>query len=91
MRHYWTNLLMNIYGKKQIVYWVQTFSIQSLFVSIQFEIIRIVHDRPHITVIKFLPLSYIFAGQPKRLITTQELHSGRLVFKHFQCFVNNIE
>jgi len=50
MRHYLTILYMNIYGKKQIVYWAQTFSIWLLFVSIQFELDQIVCDRPNITV-----------------------------------------
>jgi hypothetical protein len=38
------------YSKKRIVYQVQTFGIQSLFLSIQFEIYQIVCDRPNITV-----------------------------------------
>jgi len=36
--------------KKQIVYWAQKFGIWSLFVSIQFKIDRIVHDKLNITV-----------------------------------------
>jgi hypothetical protein len=39
---------MNIYGKKQIVYWVQTFGIQS--VSIRFKLDRIFFDRLNIAV-----------------------------------------
>ncbi len=35
----------NIYGKKQIVLWAKKIGIWSLFVSIQFEIDQIVHDR----------------------------------------------
>jgi len=41
---------MNIYSKKWIVYWAQMFGIRSLFVSIWFELHRIVHDRLNITV-----------------------------------------
>ncbi len=40
--HYSTNLLTNIYGKKPIVFEVQTFGIWSLFVLIRFELDRIV-------------------------------------------------
>jgi hypothetical protein len=50
MRHDSSNLLMNIYGKKQIVYWVQTFGIWSLFVSIWLKINWIVCDRLNIAV-----------------------------------------
>ena len=45
MKHLLTNLLMNIYSKKQIFYWVQTFSNQLQFVLIQFEIDRIFCER----------------------------------------------
>ena len=50
MRCYLTNLKANIYGKKQIVYWALTFGIWSLFVSFQFKLNQIVHDRPKIKV-----------------------------------------
>jgi hypothetical protein len=50
MRHYSSNLWTNIYGKTQLVYWVQKFCIWLLFVSIQFEIDWIVFDRPNIVV-----------------------------------------
>jgi hypothetical protein len=42
--------LKNIYSKKLIVYWVQKFGIQSLFVLIQFEIDQVFNDRANITV-----------------------------------------
>jgi hypothetical protein len=41
---------MNIYGKKQIVYWAKKIAIQSLFVSIKYEIDRKVFDTPNIAV-----------------------------------------
>jgi len=41
---------MNILGKKWIVYQAKNFGIWSLFVSIRFEIDRIVHDRLNIAV-----------------------------------------
>jgi hypothetical protein len=34
MRHYLTNILTNIYGTKQIVYRVQTFSIVTICINI---------------------------------------------------------
>jgi hypothetical protein len=49
MRHYLTNLLMNIYSKMNSLL-VQTFGIQSLFRSIQFELDQIVNGRPNIAV-----------------------------------------
>jgi hypothetical protein len=39
---------LNIYGIKQIVYQAKKFGIQSLFISIQFKIERIVHAWPNI-------------------------------------------
>ena len=48
MRHYSTNLLTNMK-----VYWVQAFSIWSLFILIQFELDRIVRSRLNITVTQF--------------------------------------
>jgi hypothetical protein len=50
MRYYLANLCTNIYGKKQTVYWVQTFGNLSLFVLIGLELDRIVHDGPNIEV-----------------------------------------
>jgi hypothetical protein len=45
------NQLFNKYlQQKKIVYRVQTFGISSLFISIQFELDQIVHDRPNIAV-----------------------------------------
>jgi hypothetical protein len=42
--------LSKIYGKKQIVFWAEKFGIRSLFLSIEFEIDQIVHDRLNISV-----------------------------------------
>ncbi len=50
MSHYLSNLWTNISGKKWIVYQSKKFSIQSLFILIQFKIDQIVCDRPNITV-----------------------------------------
>jgi hypothetical protein len=50
MRQYLTNLLTNICSKKGIVYQVRTFSIQSLFVLIQFELDQIFNDKLNIAV-----------------------------------------
>ncbi len=61
MRHYLTNLLMNIYGKKWIVYQVQTLGIQSLLVLIQFKLDQIVHDRPNI------PVTYFYGDWHERV------------------------
>jgi len=46
--HYLSNLWMNISGKKWIVYQAKKIGIQSLFISIWFEIDQIVCDRPNI-------------------------------------------
>ncbi len=45
-----TNLIMNIYGKKLIVYLVETFSIWSLYALIWFELDRILGERLNIAV-----------------------------------------
>jgi hypothetical protein len=50
MRHYLPIFVPIFLVKKQIVYLPKKFSIQSLFVLIQFEIDRIVHDRLNIAV-----------------------------------------
>ncbi len=50
MRHYSSDLWMNISSKKWIVYQAKKFGIQSLFVSIWFKIDWIVHDRLNIKV-----------------------------------------
>jgi hypothetical protein len=50
MRHYLSNLWMNIYGKKQIVCQVNKFGNISLFILIRFKIDRIVCDRPNVAV-----------------------------------------
>jgi hypothetical protein len=69
MRHYLTNLLTNIYTKKEIVYWVQTFGIWSVFILIQFKLDQIVHDRPNITVtytrvfVSVKPFHYMFVSE----------------------------
>ncbi len=54
MRHYLSNFRTNISGKKQIVYHANKFGIWSLFISIRFEIKRIVHDRPNIAVTQLI-------------------------------------
>ena len=46
--NYLSNLWVNISSVKQIVYMSKKFGIQSLFVSIRFEIDQIVHARPNI-------------------------------------------
>ncbi len=57
MSHYSSNLWMNIYYKKWIVYEAKKIGIHSLFVSIQFKIDRIVYDRPNIAVTLAEPLT----------------------------------
>jgi len=53
MRHYLSNVRMNIYAKKQIVYQANKL-VATLFISIRFEINWIVHDRPDIAVTSLL-------------------------------------
>ncbi len=57
MRHYSFNLWMNFYDKKWIVYWAKKIGIQSLFVSIQFGINWLVHDRTNIKYCSYLVIT----------------------------------
>jgi hypothetical protein len=73
MRHYLTNIYRNIDGKKIRVYWFQTFGIQSLFLSVHFELDQIVHYRLNIAVTFYWPnqpaLSASLPCQPACLTT----------------------
>ncbi len=67
-----SDLWTNISGIKQIVYQAKKFGIQSIFISIQFEIDQIVHAWPNIAVtysgcLKFCLFPFQFVVTPSNL------------------------